>query len=354
MTKNPLISVIIPIYNVEKYIHQCLDSVINQSYKNLEIILIDDGSPDKCPEICDKYARKDKRIIVIHQENKGISSARNTGLKYAHGRYVAFVDSDDWLALNCYEKVLNHAMKTDADITGYDIFEVYGNTIKVKSHTPCESSVIQTSQHYDLLFSLWPLVWSKLYKKSFLDKHRIYFPDGLIYEDVPFVVACYARNATMSFIKDHLHYYRMERVGSVSHKGNPKTSQIFDVMEFIKKDLIRIKKFDEVYPSFIHHSASTILWLFELTPRKLRSSFYKKMQKHFEFYNKIAPHKMKEHLQSATLNAIINMNFIQYNLYQKLKKIFSIEASASRRQPVCRIFGIKFKLHGRSYAKCDQ
>ena len=345
MTKNPLISVIIPIYNVEKYIHQCLDSVINQSYKNLEIILVDDGSIDKCSEICDEYAKKDKRIIIIHQENKGLSSARNTGLKYASGSYIAFVDSDDWLALNCYEKVLNHAIKTNAEITGYDIFEVYGNTIKVRSHTPNENAVIYTSQHYDLLFSLWPLVWSKLYKKSFLDKYQIYFPDGLIYEDVPFVVACYARNATMTFINDHLHYYRMSRVGSLSHKGNPKTSQIFDVMEFIKNDLKGIGKFGETYPSLVHHSASTILWLFELTPKNLRYQFYKKMQKHFKFYSKIAPHKMKEHLQFTILNEIINMNFIQYVLYQKLKKIFSIEASASRKQLICRIFGIKFKLH---------
>lgn len=345
MTENHLISIIIPIYNVEKYLKQCLDSIINQSYKNLEILLIDDGSTDKCPEICDAYALKDKRIKVIHQENKGISSARNMGLKIASGSYIAFVDSDDWLALNCYETVLAHAIKTDADIVGYDIFEVWGNTIKMTSHTPNKNEVLHASKHYDLLFSLWPLVWSKLYKKSFLDKHQIYFPNGLIYEDIPFVVSCYARDATISFINDHLHYYRMSRIGSLSYKGNPKTLQIFNVMDYIQNDLKSIGKFDEIYPSLIHYTASTILWLFDLTPKNLRYSFYKKMQKHFNFYKEIAPDKIKEHLQFQTLNKIINMHFIQYTFHKKLREIFSVETNTSQKQLICRILGIKFKFH---------
>lgn len=97
MTNQPLLSVIIPVYKVEKYLRQCVDSVINQTYKNLEIILVDDGSPDNCGKICDEYAEKDKRVKVIHQLNKGLSGARNTGTEQASGEYIAFVDSDDWL-----------------------------------------------------------------------------------------------------------------------------------------------------------------------------------------------------------------------------------------------------------------
>ena len=97
MTNQPLLSVIIPVYKVEKYLRQCVDSVINQTYKNLEIILVDDGSPDNCGKICDEYAQKDRRIKVIHQENQGVSAARNLGTKLAQGEYITYVDSDDWL-----------------------------------------------------------------------------------------------------------------------------------------------------------------------------------------------------------------------------------------------------------------
>ena len=101
----PLISIIIPVYNVEQYLHRCVDSVLNQTYKNLEIILVNDGSPDNCPFICDEYAKKDKRIIVVHKENGGLSSARNAGLEIVQGEYISFIDSDDWIHEN-YNEIL--------------------------------------------------------------------------------------------------------------------------------------------------------------------------------------------------------------------------------------------------------
>ena len=102
-----LISVIVPIYNVEKYIKKCIDSIINQTYKNLEIILVNDGSPDECGKICDEYERIDSRIVVIHKENGGLSDARNAGLKVMHGKYVAFVDSDDWIEPEMYLSLIH-------------------------------------------------------------------------------------------------------------------------------------------------------------------------------------------------------------------------------------------------------
>ena len=111
-----LISIIVPVYNVEAYIHQCIKSIIEQSYKNLEIILVDDGSKDKSGKICDDYARKDKRIKVIHKKNGGLSDSRNAGITVATGKYIAFVDSDDWIEKNMYEKMYNECEKFGADI----------------------------------------------------------------------------------------------------------------------------------------------------------------------------------------------------------------------------------------------
>ena len=114
--KHPKISIIIPVYNVEKYLDRCIDSIINQSLKDIEIILVDDGSPDNCPQLCDEWAKKDSRIKVIHKENAGLGMARNTGMQHATGEYIAFIDSDDYVDLDMYAKLLEKAELHNADI----------------------------------------------------------------------------------------------------------------------------------------------------------------------------------------------------------------------------------------------
>ena len=121
------VSVIIPVYKVEKYLDRCVESVVNQTYQNLEIILVDDGSPDNCPQLCDEWAKKDKRIKVVHKENGGVASARNLGLEKATGDFIAFVDSDDWIDLSMYEELLNTANQTNADIVFSKFRYVYAN-----------------------------------------------------------------------------------------------------------------------------------------------------------------------------------------------------------------------------------
>lgn len=128
-----VVSVVLPIYNVEKYINRCLESVVNQTYKNLEIILVDDESPDKCPEICDEWAAKDKRIKVVHKKNGGLGFARNTGIENATGEYICFVDSDDYIALDTIEKAYKNATESKSDIVyyGYNIVDSDGKVTQV-------------------------------------------------------------------------------------------------------------------------------------------------------------------------------------------------------------------------------
>ena len=114
---NPLISVIVPVYKAEKYLDKCVQSIVNQTYKNLEIILVDDGSPDNCPEMCDEWAKKDSRIKVIHKENGGVSSARNAGLDNSFGDYIGFVDSDDFIENDFYECLYDNLVENGADIS---------------------------------------------------------------------------------------------------------------------------------------------------------------------------------------------------------------------------------------------
>ena len=126
--KEPKISVIVPVYKVEPYLRKCLDSIVNQTYRNLEIILVDDGSPDNCGAICDEYAAGDGRIRVIHQENGGVSSARNAGLSAVTGEWVGWVDSDDWIEPDMYEYLLKNALEQNADIAVCSHYEVHRET----------------------------------------------------------------------------------------------------------------------------------------------------------------------------------------------------------------------------------
>lgn len=127
MNEEKQLSVIVPVFKVEPYLHCCIDSIRNQTYKNLQIILVDDGSPDNCGKICDEYAELDARIIVVHQKNRGLSGARNTGFRYAKGEYVAFVDSDDWIAPTMYETLVRMIEKNDLDMARCGIIETDGN-----------------------------------------------------------------------------------------------------------------------------------------------------------------------------------------------------------------------------------
>lgn len=130
MEENDLISIIVPVYNVEKYLNKCIDSIISQTYKNLEIILVDDGSPDNCGTICDEYADRDNRIKVIHKENGGVSSARNIGIKKSNGNWIVFVDADDWIEESYCKNMLNTAMQNEADVVLCGYNRVVGNKIE--------------------------------------------------------------------------------------------------------------------------------------------------------------------------------------------------------------------------------
>ena len=135
MKEKPLISVIVPVYNVEKYIRECLDSIVNQTYKNLQIILVDDGSSDNSGKICDEFAKKDSRITVVHQENQGAGAAKNTGLELIEGEYFSIIDSDDYIDLSMYEKMVSLMKQYDSDIVQCLFKQVYVNKIIMRQYS---------------------------------------------------------------------------------------------------------------------------------------------------------------------------------------------------------------------------
>lgn len=187
MEKTPLLSVIVPVYNVEDYLGRCVESILAQTYKNLEIILVDDGAKDSSGAICDAYAQKDRRIQVIHKENGGLSSARNAGLDMATGTYIAFVDSDDWIEPDAYENMLKVAQKLDVKLVCGGRYDVKSKTGEKKvGLCPRKTERITAEELVGRIFT-WDQCDSsacdKLYHRSLLENWR--FPEGKVCEDVP-------------------------------------------------------------------------------------------------------------------------------------------------------------------------
>jgi glycosyltransferase involved in cell wall biosynthesis len=182
---NPKISIIVPVYKVEPYIRKCVDSILSQTFTNFELILVDDGSPDKSGEICDEYAHLDKRVIVIHKENGGLATARNAALDIAKGDYIGFVDSDDWIEPDMYELLYDMCKKNNCEIANCTSIIYFKNkTVKNGTH-PLIVHNREQAMRAMLEGKLYDeVVWTKLIKRSLLEEIR--FPVGLVYEDTAF------------------------------------------------------------------------------------------------------------------------------------------------------------------------
>lgn len=184
--KNQLISIIVPIYNVENELKRCVKSLTNQTYKDIEIILVDDGSPDRCPQICDEFAGEDCRIRVIHKENGGLSDARNAGLRQAKGDYILYVDSDDYIEVDSCERFVK-VLNEKADFIVGECKEIHTSYSKYQSHSNLENGKVYSSRNY-IITSIqndewFAPAWLNMYKKSFLLNNGLYYKKGLYFED---------------------------------------------------------------------------------------------------------------------------------------------------------------------------
>lgn len=216
--KEDLISIVIPVYNVEKYIKKCLESVLNQTYKNLEIIIVDDGSPDLCPKICDEYAKKDNRIRVIHKENGGLSDARNVGILHSTGKYITFIDSDDWVKNDFVESLYNNLVNNNCDISCCGIvcyFEKNGMyKIKGKEHIKKIYSKIEAQKYLNILGYFDVAAWNKLYKKELFN--GIKFPIGKTSEDYRIMFKIFDKINQLYYDSEPKYVYRQRTDGSIT------------------------------------------------------------------------------------------------------------------------------------------
>ena len=250
--ESPLVSVIIPVYNVEKYLGECLNSVINQTYKNLEIILVNDGSTDNSSFICDEYAGIDNRIIVIHQKNKGLVGARKAGVSAANGDIATFVDSDDWLDLNMYEIMVEKMVESEADIVTSGLIREYGKHFisDMEAVNPgvysgdelekiIKSSLIDIKKFFRSNISMH--IYNKLFDRKLLLKNELLIPEDIsVGEDAACVYPCMLDAGKIAIIDRCFYHYRI-RSNSIMGRSN-------------SADLIRIKKlYQYLYQRFSNY-----------------------------------------------------------------------------------------------------
>ena len=227
------VSIIVPVYNVEQYLERCLNSLINQTLKDIEIICVNDGSKDNSGKILEEYAQKDNRIIIINQENQGLSIARNNGMDIAKGKYIGFVDSDDWVDLDFFEKLYNSAEKNNAQMAVCSIIRLNEHRSK-KYFTLQNDTVIEDFKEMCFILDIPQkcYVWNKIYLKEALDKHKIRFKEGVYYEDLYFVPITLEKLNKIVTVPDTKYYYWKNKNSIVFQKSEKHTKDYTEAKQF--------------------------------------------------------------------------------------------------------------------------
>lgn len=293
------VSIIVPVYNSERYLKQCLDSLVNQTMQEIEIICVNDGSTDNSLQIIMNYAEKDNRIKIIDKENEGQGAARKTGLKQANGEYISFVDSDDWLKLDSYEKLHKNAISNRSDIVMFDINRYDENKNKYTYFDGCNVSKYLDNENIvynEFIFdytNIKPFLLNKsfspcakIYKNKFLKCYDdFYFPKHTIYEDVPFHVQILLRAKKISYYPEMLYIYRISNVNSSTARSSISTKKVFDIFTVVNKVediLIDHKKIQEFkYEFFTFKIVQLIQWLNKCNVT-LKNEFFEQVKANFE------------------------------------------------------------------------
>ena len=322
----PKISVIIPVYNTEKYLRQCLDSVINQTLKDIEIICINDGSTDNSLRILEEYAKSDTRINIINQKNHGQGYARNKGLEITSGEYIAFLDSDDFVDVEAFESLYTYAKKYNADFVEF-LINNYNNNSDADGlfHTDYKFNENQIYTNVELnkyIFSVPILACNKIYKKDFINKHNIHFSCGKLGEDHIFTIKSRLLAERICFMNKAFYFYRINS-DSITHKKSIKTIGIFKIMQKIEKYLKNNNYLNQLSEEFEAYKYNFTLWNIDNVPIFLIPIFLNLAKKQL----------LPEQITS----------FNDYNK-QFNQSIFSVKNSPNKTHKVITICGIKIKF----------
>ena len=325
----PKVSILIPIYNVEKYLRQCLESVVNQTLKDIEIICINDGSTDNSPKIIKEFAAKDGRIKVIDKQNTGYGHSMNCGLKMAQGEYIGIIESDDFTELNMFEVLYNHAKNSDAEIVRSNHFEQVEerfNFVEVLHQDTYNQIFTPRLQNYKF-FSRQVAVWSGIYKRDFLSKNEIYFTEtpGASYQDISFAFKAFSCVDRLLLIKDAFVHYRVDNPNS-SVKSKQKVFCIFNEFDEIERFLAKRKDLYDpcryIFESMIKFQRCE--YHFSRIDMQFKFSFFQRMFEEFLKDNN-AGYLDKKYWTEKNWNNVQqllnNKEMLFYNMYERLQRL---------------------------------
>lgn len=277
------VSVIIPVFNKEKYLKKCLDSVVNQSLKEIEIICIDDGSTDASLRILEEYSKEDTRINIIKQSNKGPGLARNRGLDVATSEYVFFLDADDWIELNALEKVYNNAIESNSEIVLFNAVE-YLPENKIKNRVYYPQNIQHTFDFHDkkdIVMNNFLIACTKLHKLDFIRKYDIRFSENGLFEDVFFHIQSMIKASRISYVNEIFYNYRRTEKNTRQTESiqSRKSFQFLDILEKIKTYLMNEGVYYDLEENFIDFKLTELTNLFNNNNNK--SDFYNLLKKDF-------------------------------------------------------------------------
>ena len=252
------VSVIVPVYNVEKYLEKCLDSLASQTLKELEVIIVNDGSPDNSEKIIDKYVKKYQNFYGYKKKNGGLSSARNYGIKYAKGEYIAFLDSDDYVRNDMYLKMYDKAVSDNFDMVVCDVNYVFDD----KEYVVTSNIKTDTTNNKKTMKNIYPAAWNKIFKKELLTKNDVYFKEGVWFEDVEFIYRLLPYVKNIGVVHEPFNQY-VQREGSITNTVNKK---IYDyvynmngVIDFYKERKLYDEYRKELEYSYVRYVYATFV-----------------------------------------------------------------------------------------------
>ncbi len=311
------ISVIVPVYNVEQYLRRCLDSLVNQTLNDIEIIVVNDGSPDDSQAIIDEYACKYENIRAFKKVNGGLSDARNFGLEYVTGEYVAFVDSDDYVQKDMYEKMYSKAKENDFDIVVCDLNYVYpGKLMEVNSHIKNDTTDIKKS-----MINIYPAAWNKLYKRNLFD-HDVRFKKGVWFEDVEFLYRLLPYVKSIGVVKEPFYQY-VQREGSITSTVNKKIYDYISnwngIIDYYKEHDLFDEYKEELEYCYVRYIYATFV---KQASRYDYSDYLDAVDIAIENVNKQFPDYRKNKLFKGNIKGIYLLLFNKTlaKMYYKLKK----------------------------------
>lgn len=283
----PKISVIVPVYNNEKFLRKCLDSIRFQTYKNLEIICINDGSSDGSGEILEEYKKLDDRFVIVHQKNSGVGNVRNNGIKLATGDYISFIDSDDWLLLDLYETFYKKTLEKNIDIY---IFNIQGyiqdanDIARPRIFFTGEEWIIKPDGTTDIFNCKNPLssnfsACNRICKTSLIKDNKIMFPENIKYEDQIFSIKLFLHAKTILLNNNVFYKYRNYASMSLSQEVSPRIFDIFKITDLIEKEIKHCGVYEHFKYALFQYKYTTFFNYYKMCPQEFREKFFKEAKK---------------------------------------------------------------------------